>query len=62
MDETSTLVLENYTMTDAIPSFPVTSPPDGNSRPVLVQLKLDRDFVNAVDTGHVLHRYRERRL
>jgi hypothetical protein len=30
--------------------FPGTSPQQGNSRPILVQLKLPREFVNAIDT------------
>jgi hypothetical protein len=30
--------------------FPGTSQPQGNSRPILVQPKLTREFVNAIDT------------
>jgi hypothetical protein len=36
-------------MTDAIVDFAGTSNSPGNCRPILVQLKLGREFVNAID-------------
>jgi hypothetical protein len=36
-------------MTTAVLDFPTTSPPQGNSRPILVQLELTPEFVATID-------------